>query len=242
MPLYRAQVVLKHQSGIPANHFANTLWFEEVGAVSAVVAERIAERVRDTYIVAEPSTTSRIVDFYSDAVATLGHEVRMAPIDEVTGVDTRGPGQPPLHVEVFDILSRVEPATNMPSEVAVCVSFRNASEASVPVAQRRGRAYIGPFISSVSTNEGDGITRPSATLLNTIRGRFAALRSDVVETWVVYSRPFAGRGVIVRPNKPDLPALPARPGAAYVIDQVWTDDAFDTQRRRGEPAAARTFA
>jgi hypothetical protein len=110
--------------------------------------------------------------------------------------------------------------TVLPGEVALCVSFQAQGTSGEPQARRRGRVYLGPFNTGVLvTGSMDG--RPSSTLVgNAVSFGEELLAVDHIDVaWAVYS------------PTDDI----ARP-----VDNGWVDDAFDTQRRRGLRATART--
>jgi hypothetical protein len=103
----------------------------------------------------------------------------------------------------------------LPGEVAVCSSFY----AGTNVKRRRGRHYIGPL--SAASTDGQGSPRPSPELKAAIvdRAKNVAQTTQGV-TWVVVSQV----GVM-----------------ANVVTAGWCDNAFDTQRRRGNAPSARNI-
>lgn len=117
--------------------------------------------------------------------------------------------------------------TNLPAEVSVVGSF-NADISGVleevgvtrPRSRRRGRIYIGPLQDNILFEAGSGICRPSNTFTLDLRTAMNSLRLQALSEWGVWSRADAAINEVVR---------------------VWTDDAFDTQRRRGEAATGKTF-
>lgn len=244
MALARAQVVLRHSSGLPRDNVTNTFWVDTNALVlDAARAEAIAEKIRDFYVTDPPGYTGPPMNRFSEAIATTGHEVKVSPIDAVAGDDTRGIGFPPLHTEVFDFLGRVTDGPPLPSEVACCLSYKSTLSGAVPPARRRGRIYFGPLgMGSVN----DSGTHPVVlallqdTLLAAAPTLKAALTAIGVD-WSVYSRPFPGRPETDRPGNPrgPLPALPARAGAVFHITNFWVDNSFDTIRKRGERATSR---
>lgn len=247
MTIVRAQVVFATESGLPKDRAVNVFHFLAPGAVLAAELEDVAEAVRDFYTV-DPDTTPepRLCDLIGGQVPATGHEVRMYTYDEASGDRLTYNGAPPEHVELFDFLgdTRSDLAT-VPSEVAAKVTFRNISTPAVPLAQRTGGVFIGPLNNTgVSNVAGQQEVRPSNDLLsaaikagNDLIAASAALGIPLC----VYSRPFAGRAANTkfRANGTALPALPARPGVGYVVDQVSMDNALDTQRRRGWSATQR---
>ncbi len=124
-------------------------------------------------------------------------------------------GQPPPRtrttVLAFPYGSSV--GAGLPGEVAVCSSFY----AGTNVKRRRGRHYIGPL--SAGSTDGQGSPRPSPELKAAIvdRAKNVALTSQNV-TWVVVSQVGA---------------------MANEVTAGWCDNAFDTQRRRGNQPSAR---
>lgn len=237
MPILRAVVVHKARTGVPKDNVVNTFHF----LAEEAQAEAIAERVRDFFVLPQGGNAQPLWDIFSGAIAVAGHEVRVYPINEATGEDTRGLGFAPLHIEPFDHVGRQAGAEfGLPPEVALCLSYRNTTAGAVPPARRRGRIYLGPIEQSFMDQQ-SGVGIPNADLINRLVEAGNALRTnDVPGPWMIYSRPYAGRGEVVRPGQTTLPAIPARPGAAYPVTQVWVDNAWDTQRRRGKAATART--
>lgn len=120
--------------------------------------------------------------------------------------------------------------TNLPSEVAAVASFHatlvGLSEevgTTRPRARRRGRVYIGPLTTEVYSQIEDN-PRLNAAFTDALRFAMAELRDATNTTfgagfgWSVWSRA-------------DQTLRPVVGG--------WTDDAFDTQRRRGVLANTR---
>jgi hypothetical protein len=112
----------------------------------------------------------------------------------------------------------------LPAEVAICVSYQAIKQSGNNQASRRGRVYLGP-LGDVSVNLADSsdvAARPTTAVLNTCIQGIAQLDVVVADSavkWVVYS--------------PKLDAFAE-------VDNLWVDNAFDTQRRRGERPTART--
>jgi hypothetical protein len=101
--------------------------------------------------------------------------------------------------------------------VAVTASFWSGRNSP----RTRGRLYLGPLDRSVISS-GTGDVRFGTTYRQAVNAAMSALRSadSAGLAWGVWSE----TGGLL----------------SYPIDGGWTDDAFDTQRRRGVKAAART--
>jgi hypothetical protein len=119
-------------------------------------------------------------------------------------------------------LSSTTGTNTLPQEVSICLSFQGARVSGTPQARRRGRLYLGP-LASVSNDNTTG--RPSTLLQTNVKNAASAFRatslSDLTWAWVVI-------------HAAGLPGM-----AATDITDGWVDDAFDTQRRRGNSASLR---
>lgn len=109
----------------------------------------------------------------------------------------------------------------LPSEVAVCLSYQGDQISGAPQARRRGRIYLGPL--AYAAAESNTIAKPADDLIATVcaaADAFRAATAGAGQPWAVYSRV----------------------DDAFVnVTNGWVDNAFDTQRRRGEAATARTL-
>jgi len=123
--------------------------------------------------------------------------------------------------------------SGLPEEVALCMSY-SADLSSVaergaggtrPRARRRGRVFIGPLSQAAAQQDTTTKrTKPATVALsawtdNAKQFLATALLADGW-TWCVFS--------------PTLWEM-------FDVTQVWVDDAFDTQRRRGPDAVGRTL-
>lgn len=122
----------------------------------------------------------------------------------------------PIYETTFNFATAPS-AIDLPLEVSLCVSYRNTVLNSVPRARRRGRIYLSGF------GEGQNMTgRPISSLYQGCADAYAAYVADVnaIATFEA--------GVWSRTDQ-----------VVYPIDECWTDDEWDTQRRRGTKATAR---
>lgn len=124
-------------------------------------------------------------------------------------------GQPPPRTRntVVTAGSSSSQGAGLPGEVAVCSSFYSGQN----VKRKRGRHYIGPL--GAGASDGAGSPRPSPELRAAIidRAKNVANSTENV-TWVVVSQ------VGVMANE---------------VTGGWCDNAFDTQRRRGNAPSGR---
>lgn len=107
--------------------------------------------------------------------------------------------------------------------MACCLSFEATKQSGLNAARRRGRIYIGPLNTTTGIGDANNTQRPSPTFAATLRNAAKAFRSAVNNSgyvWVVHS-PTGG------------------PTSRAAVASIWTDDAFDTQRRRGAAPKAK---
>ena len=132
---------------------------------------------------------------------------------------------PKPRVPVFDVpvtLSGLQATNTLPREVALCLSFQASRVSGVAQARRRGRVYFGPF--AVASNNGT-TSRPDNALITAVRDgaqAFVNLSStDPDWEWFVISE---ATGTPIGNS----------------VHDGWVDDAWDTQRRRGQDPSTRT--
>lgn len=193
MALYRVQVVFQGRSNMPEDQFVNTWHFLSTSSKSAFADAITLELVSDFY--------TPIRTYMSGYIGTTGHKVKVYDLGDPT---PRIPA-----VEDFE-LTTGNTGSNLPNEVAVCLSYHAAAPIT---ARRRGRLFIGPL--HTTAMQGAGTAEPRVN--DTLRGLLASsaeamLPSAASRDWVVHS-PTAG--------------------ASATVTGGWIDNAFDTQRRRG---------
>lgn len=123
----------------------------------------------------------------------------------------------PVHTGFF---TQSVDSTALPSECALVLSIEGAVSSGQIAARRRNRKYIGP-LGQDALNPATG--RPSATFVSDLaraaKAFLIASGNSLTVDWVGYSETNADE---------------------FDIIGGWVDNAFDTQRRRGEAASSRT--
>lgn len=234
MAVLRAVAQFEHITGLPRDRAVNTFHFN--GPADAPTLADIRDRVIDFYT-ADQANGPKVGAFLSHVLQSFRVKVYDVTVE---------PSGPPLVESASVNLPARAGVANLASEVAICLSFQGTPAGGLIQRRRRGRIYLGPLNDAALANPGNAgaaVQRPSASVLTTLRNAGIKLATEVDDTaeWVVYSRPFPGRVGAVKDNGDPKPDLPARAGSTVNIDEVWTDDAFDTQRRRGERATGRTL-
>ena len=104
-----------------------------------------------------------------------------------------------------------------PAEVSCCLSYATVDDPAASTPRRRGRIYVGPF-GSAATLERPGLTVGLGPIVRQLGVALSQVGTAGNTTWMMRS---------VADN------------AYFKIESIWTDDAWDTQRRRGAAATAR---
>lgn len=149
--------------------------------------------------------------FYPSSIAQNGHEIKWYALPGVT------PNYP-YYIESKN-LTTAPSGVRLPSEVALVASFQGDKIAGQPQARRRGRIYFGPLDASLNV---DG--RPSTGTCTTLGTQIRTLQQDVIALPSIN----AYLGVWSEANQSITP-----------VSNGWVDNAFDTQRRRGEDPSLR---
>lgn len=188
-----------------------------------------------------------LVDFYNDIPLTqtlplagyMSYDVsRAANATRIAMYSVDELGDPlgsPQVVSDFTLGGAASDFASLPSEVAVVLSM-NADLTDVPervgatrpASRRRGRLFFGPLTTRALAlgDNGAGVQRPHDSLQDDLRAAALILfnaAADIMPLnaglfWSIYSTTDVAARTLVR---------------------VWTDNAFDTQRRRGPDATAR---
>jgi len=123
----------------------------------------------------------------------------------------------PIYETTFN-LATATAAIDMPMEVALAVSYKNNTNNTVLRARRRGRIYISGWTEAANTSG-----RPTSTATNALAQGYKDYCDDVnvigTLSAVIYSR------------VQDI---------TNNVEEVWCDNEWDTQRRRGGKATTRT--
>lgn len=218
------RAVMTANSGLPEDVIINDFAFKNLaGSPTNLELSAMMARVSDFYRrPSDPSLPSKVGSYIGSQVdRSATHELQAFKIQA-------GPLGSPIYTEAWlGPVGSINP-DNLPTECAAVLSFHADLTGIVedagtthPRARRRGRVYIGPL----NFDAGD-FSAPSPFL----RGAFtAALRESAVilkddsatdgAPWCVWSR---------------------ADQAVRAVHAGWTDNAFDTQRRRGTVATIRS--
>ena len=210
MALVRAIVSLERTTLLPKDRCVNTFHFTTaLPAVSSTEKIDILDAVTEFYNLPVPNGNQPST-FLSDTLKSgLFHTAKLYNLDDPEP-------RPPIAERLFSLAF---PATqSLPGEVALVLSMKGEPVAGGTPARRRGRLYMGPLGGNAVTLDSEGDARPATNCMSTFLQAGQRLRDDASTNWVIYSR----RGF-----------------NTVVITDLWIDNAFDTQRRRGASATSR---
>jgi len=212
--LLRAQVSIPRDGGLPEDDSMNTwhFWSEAVDRLDDCAVA--FDGLRIFYQTIDGILSSKINGAMNVKFYDLSDLVPRPPIFLDNATLTPGSSAP------------------LPSEVAICLSFRGPALAGAIPARNRGRIFLGPLDSSVmDTSTADsivdsGITGAIANAAETFRTGFGA----TTVTWSVFSPTIAG----APPWSPIVLAA-----STAFVEEGHVDNAFDTIRSRGASATGR---
>ena len=175
--------------------------------------------------VATPDAAARLVikqrlDTFYGAIDTY-----MSPVIQGSLVNYKFYNQedpiPRVPVETFLGTGFIPGSSGLPEEVAVCLSYAASPTSGASAARRRGRLYLGPLSQTAYfSGSSSAFSAISSTMRTVVANAAVGLAgSGEVHRWCVYS---------------------PTDGIARNIVSGWVDNSFDTQRRRGRLATART--
>lgn len=212
MSFLRTLVTIPADTGDLADSISNTWHWDSDAPYSGTVRAGIETKLTNFYQAIDSYLPSQLLD----STAT----VRVYDLSDP---------EPRVPKDTFTIALTMGATDPYPSEIALCLSFKGASESGANMKRRRGRIYLGPICSSNHTVVG-GRVIADPTMVNAIKAAAIAVR-DLATTenakWAVFS--------------PTTYAETTDLDAAFEdVTSGWVDNAFDIQRRRGTAPTIRT--
>lgn len=235
----RIQVALQNTNALPEDQYVNVWHFGGVDTIfTEAEVETFADWVQEFYDTPPPGGTDThwASLLPGQVVAATGHTLKCYDL-----VDP--PERAVIHQRTFALPVSPASVSILPTETALCLSYKAPHSSGERVRRHRGRIYLGPW--TIAATDADG--KPVTALLTGIAASAHRLRDHDMpieqpgggnfdEGWVVYSggaKPLDEEGHVVEGSDPLDPI-------ANRVETGWIDNAFDTQRRRGQKATART--
>lgn len=212
MTIMRAMVRLHHSSALPRDDAINVWHFNTIAAGESTSADHTA-------------VESLLETFYGSIDTFLSRDLTGNPDLVIYDLSDTSPRVPVYEAEIEGMSFPVTDNA-LPEEVALCLSFQGIQLSGENQRRRRGRVYLGPMNGSANGPGGS----PTSTCITGVVGAAQTLLNNQggigeVE-WCVYS-----------PTSIPSPGLASE---GVPVDNGWVDNAWDTQRRRGQAPTART--
>lgn len=217
MPVIKVQHSFQGTSNLPKDQFVNTFYFTGPRVVGEEL-RALVNAVKGFYADAPSGGGMPLTNFISGTAGGSGARVKVFSLDDPM------PREPIFDEEYEPPNVNSSDTANLPTEVAVCLSYRAGGIIGVPPTSLRGRVYIGPLtvyaIESAAPSVEPRVKVNFQVSLVEAAGDMAGVAAGAGYGWAVFSQ--------------------TRQVAAPIIE-CWVDDAFDTQRRRGVAALTRTI-
>lgn len=224
---YRCTVSIPTDTAIPADTVNNVWSFRNVST---------ADHDLDALEI-----TGRLDGFYTELATLFSSRLDLAGT-RLTIVDMAEESpRLPFYDEAMAISGESSTNNDLPAEVAICLSFRGSLGSGLNARRRRGRIYLGPLQVQTGDRAVPDTAWPPA-IVSAAETNIGTLDGDV--EWCVYSRYTHCNVPVGTQLDPDVHEEdPLRLVLAFVpVVHWWCDNAWDTQRRRGPIATARSSA
>lgn len=197
-------------SNISRDNVSNTYCFFDPTSGSLTGVDNPLDMVEDLYCTTPSGGSSAIG-------AWINGTIKRAARLDVYDLGDPSP-RSPIATRQITMPSVIGSSSTLPAEVALAASFQGERVSGSAQSRRRGRVFLGPL-----AHQGPDHTVPNNSLLTAVQKSFKAMKdaSDASLDW---------QWRIRSPTNSN----------SVLIDNGWVDNAWDTQRRRGPRATART--
>lgn len=235
-------VELQGRSNLPKDRWVNTFAIAEANAIRGTgdYDDDYAAAAIGFYNTANPTSLVSIGAQFSGAISRAAGASTVRIYDITDHLDGSPHGSP-RYVETFQ-LAGSESGVPLPEECALCVTLEawkrseqyvevpdDADPDAKPTRPRQrytGRVYLGPYQTSATAAGTNGYSRPTNSVMSSGREAIVRMATAIDDVGV---GDLATLGVWSRADR-----------AIRGIDNVRTDDSWDTQRRRGVSPTAIT--
>lgn len=200
----KATVILPYRTGLAADVTVNT-WYSNAQANETGITE-LGTFIDFLYNNADDGASlSSLLSGYIDRDNAL---LRFVEFNPMTGKEISQAVETPF------VIDAPINSTNLPNEVAVCLSYKSGFS-TVNKGRNRGRVFLGPFNGSMNSGTSNNASRPRADYYELLVTRAKVGADDM-----------NNGGADLSLYSPTDHAL--KPISSFSIDNEW-----DTQRRRG---------
>jgi len=230
MGVIRVVAEIPHKSGLPQDTvFNNFVFIVPSTPPSDSDMTKVAGALQGFYA-SVPSNSTRALGTYLGDQLDRGTGKGVFRFFNITDDGVPGVG-PPVKVSTFTLPAVTAAGSPLPAEVSLCLSVHAdltgiaevAPGGTRPRARRRGRIYLGPWAGDANSyNAARSTSLPASALTNTIINAAHDLLTSLIAQGIYWAVASA---------------------ADFIARQIvggYVDDAWDTQRRRGEDPQFRT--
>lgn len=208
------QVTLPSKSLIAADSVVNTFSFTGVDNVEDQAVVALGKLKAFYNDVNTSGTPAALKTYFSGEINFAGARIKVYDASDPE------PRVPILDESLGASAATPASASNLPAEVALCLSYAADIESGQKAARRRGRIYLGPLCTYASDGATGATARPNVNVIANMKVAAETLSDGPVGTqWCVWSRVA---------------------NTYAIITHGYIDNAFDTQRRRGPDPTTRT--
>jgi hypothetical protein len=181
--IVRAQVTIPYVNFIPELAVTNTFHFNAASnpvtdIVELPASEAIVAALVDFYS-ADGSIGDSIVDHYHSDWAPQFAQIKLYDLTDPM------PRSPLYDAGEVDLGIPSQSGTDLPPELAVCLSYKSSMPSGSIRARRQGRVFLGPWSTAALAATAGGMI--SDTVIDIIGDAAVRLRDDPDTTWCVYS-------------------------------------------------------
>lgn len=213
MAHYLVQCSLQDMSGLAQDRYINTFHIDAVGHTGEELTALVA--AFNKFYNETSSLAHSITHYIANHAGNTPGTVKIYNQSDTSDRE-------PIKVGILSLSSGLTEAVALPAEVACCISYKGHPVTGQPITTTHGRVYIGPLNTNAVEAVGDFPARPNQDMRTEFISHFARLIVDV-----------AAAGDF------ELKQYSAKHAALHAITEIWSDDAWDTQRRRGLKPTAR---
>lgn len=210
--MYRIQIVAPGRTGIPEDHFVNTIYASYPAAPSTdagrdEVAAQMVLALTYAYSTIAPGQTKSMAQLMSNFIDKDNCLVKVYTMEDP-------PPRTPTTLP-WSMIGGLTGTSDLPEEVALCLSIHGLPPITP---RRRGRIYMGPLNSTCLGGDTTGPlpSRPTTEAIQIVRSFGELLNQEMENAAINWN---------IKSERPARNYVPVRGG--------WCDDAWDTQRRRG---------
>lgn len=217
MTVYRFQSTIQDISNLARDRYVNTFHVEHLLGDASDAGLLAVSTVIGTFF-------TSVQGYLGNQCNGTGHKVSAYNLSLAPG------SRVPLGTQSFTLAG--DSADPLPAEVAMVMTFEGIRQAGVAPQSTRGRMYFGPLnVNTLNAAGGDHQSRPKASFVTELLGAAHLMVENI--------RAVTDMRMVIASTVQDHGILATGSRKGYPVNHVSADDAWDTQRSRGDRATYR---